>query len=103
MFHISNVRLVWQSMLREGYNFSLPYVQIVSIRSQNSRYGYAIVVETSKNSNSMLLGFRLDSEAKAKEVTKELRRIWKTACQRPFFGLRIAETIESVTQIMYLL
>ena len=49
-FFITNVRVVWHANLAENFNVSMPYIQIKHIRVRDSKFGAALVVETSKRS-----------------------------------------------------
>lgn len=45
-FIITNVRLVWFADLNHSFNISLPYMQMVSIKLRESKYGLALVIAT---------------------------------------------------------
>ncbi|KAB7495500.1 Bardet-Biedl syndrome 5 protein [Armadillidium nasatum] len=49
-FIISNIRLVWYANMNELFNISLPLLQISSIKVRESRFGTALVVESSEQS-----------------------------------------------------
>ena len=55
-FFVTNVRLVWHANLVETFNVSIPYMQIVSVRVRDSKFGQALVVETHPNSGGYMLG-----------------------------------------------
>ena len=55
-FFVTNVRVVWHANLVETFNVSIPYMQIVSIRVRNSKFGQALVVETHPDSGGYMLG-----------------------------------------------
>ena len=40
--------------------FSIPYLQMKSIRIRDSKFGLALVLETSQQSGGYVLGFRID-------------------------------------------
>ncbi|XP_029837273.1 Bardet-Biedl syndrome 5 protein homolog isoform X2 [Ixodes scapularis] len=48
-FHITNVRVVWHANMNESFNISLPYVQVAAIRTRESKFGKALVIETSES------------------------------------------------------
>lgn len=58
-FFITNVRLVWFAQLSENFNVSCPWVQLKCIRIRESKYGMALVLETSDFSSNYVLGFQL--------------------------------------------
>ena len=55
-FFVTNVRLVWHANLVESFNVSIPYMQIVSVRVRDSKFGQALVIETHPNSGGYMLG-----------------------------------------------
>lgn len=55
-FFVTNVRLVWHANLVETFNVSIPYMQIVSVRVRESKFGQALVIETHPNSGGYTLG-----------------------------------------------
>ncbi len=46
-FYVTNVRVVWFASLAENFNVSIPYVQIRTIKVRDSKFGNALVIETS--------------------------------------------------------
>jgi Bardet-Biedl syndrome 5 protein len=71
-FFLTNVRLVWHANLASNFNVSLPYMQIKSLRIRDSKFGFALVVETFARSGGYILGFRIDPKEKLEEVYKEI-------------------------------
>eukprot|EP00971_Amphidinium_carterae_P212549 4218056-Amphidinium_carterae.1 len=59
-FIITNVRTVWFALLAENFNVSIPYLQMKSINVRNSKFGQALVIETTASSGGYILGFRAD-------------------------------------------
>lgn len=45
---ITNVRIVWHALAAENFNVSIPYMQIKSIKLRESKFGQALVIETSE-------------------------------------------------------
>ena len=69
-FIITNIRLVWFAQLSENFNASIPWVQVKCIKVRDSKYGFALVIETSDFSGGYILGFRADNlEAIFQEVS----------------------------------
>jgi Bardet-Biedl syndrome 5 protein len=91
-FVITNVRLVWFAQLTENFNASIPWVQVKCIKVQNSKYGVALVIETSSYSGGYVLGFRTD---KLDQIYKELASLFKVYSEQPFFAVECNE-MESV-------
>lgn len=75
MFVLTNVRVVWYAQLSENFNVSLPWVQVKCVKVRDSKYGKALVLETSEFSGGYILGFRVD---KLEEVYNEILNLFKT-------------------------
>ena len=54
------------------------------IRIRESKYGTALVLETSEFSGGYVLGFKVE---KLEEVFQEVTRLFKTYMAQPFFGV----------------
>lgn len=52
--------MVWFATLTENFNASIPWVQVKAIKVKDSKYGYALVIETSDFSGNYVLGFRTE-------------------------------------------
>ena len=83
-FFITNIRLVWYANLSENFNVSLPWVQVKCIRIRESKYGTALVLETSEFSGGYVLGFKVE---KLEEVYTEVSQLFKTYIAQPNFGV----------------
>lgn len=44
---ITSIRVVWYASLNPMYNVSIPFLQLRSCRVRDSRFGHALVIETS--------------------------------------------------------
>eukprot|EP01061_Rhynchopus_euleeides_P008394 TRINITY_DN1745_c1_g1_i2.p1 TRINITY_DN1745_c1_g1~~TRINITY_DN1745_c1_g1_i2.p1 ORF type:complete len:344 (+),score=120.36 TRINITY_DN1745_c1_g1_i2:282-1313(+) len=102
-FYITNVRVVWFANLAENFNVSIPYLQIKSVRIRDSKFGPAFVIETSAQSGSYVLGFRVDPAEKLQEVYKEVSSLHKVYSVCPQFGVEFqteepAAPLEQVTE-----
>ena len=84
MFYITNIRVVWFSQLSENFNVSLPWVQLKTVKIRESKYGTALVLETSEFSGGYVLGFRIEELEKAYE---EISNLFKTYTANPVFGV----------------
>lgn len=60
-FYFTNVRVIWFAQLAENFNVSLPWVQVKCIKVRDSKYGTALVIETSEFSGGYILGFRVEN------------------------------------------
>lgn len=68
-FIITNIRIVWHAQLSDNFNVSLPWIQVKCVRIRDSKYGMALVLETSDFSGGYVLGFRVE---KLEEAYKEI-------------------------------
>lgn len=66
----TNVRAVWFANLIENFNASVPFMQIKSVSKKLSKFGNALVMETTVRSGSFTLGFRVDPPEKLDLVLK---------------------------------
>lgn len=87
-FIITNVRLVWFADLNETFNISLPFIQIGSIKIRDSKYGAALVIQTTETAGGYVLGFRIDPGEKLHEIYKELLSLHAVFCENPNFGVK---------------
>ncbi|RHY10449.1 hypothetical protein DYB25_002235 [Aphanomyces astaci] len=86
-FFVTNVRVVWHANLAENFNVSMPYMQIKSARIRNSKFGPALVIETSVSSGGYVLGFRVDPEGKLTELFKEIKSLHTVFSVNPIYGV----------------
>nr|XP_018909164.1 PREDICTED: Bardet-Biedl syndrome 5 protein homolog isoform X1 [Bemisia tabaci] len=86
-FIISNVRLVWFAAMNEAFNVSVPHIQIISIKIRDSKFGPALVVESSINSGGYILGFHIDPSEKLHKIAHELAQLHKIHSKNPELGV----------------
>lgn len=86
-FFITNVRTVWFAVLAENFNVSIPYLQMKSISVRNSKFGQALVIETTTASGGYILGFRADPVDHLEEVHAQILNLWKVFSASPIFGV----------------
>lgn len=86
-FIITNIRTVWFAVLAENFNVSIPYLQMKSINVRNSKFGQALVVETTAASGGYILGFRADPVEHLEEVYTQINNLWKIFSTTPIFGV----------------
>jgi Bardet-Biedl syndrome 5 protein len=89
-FFVTSVRLVWHANLAENFNVSIPYLQIKAIKVRDSKFGHALVIETSARSGGYILGFRIDPVDKLNEVYKEIRTLHEVYSTNPVFGIKFS-------------
>lgn len=90
-FFITNVRLVWHANINESFNVSIPYLQMKTIKIRDSKFGLALVVESSQQSGGYVLGFRIDPVEKLQQVHKEIQSLHKVYSACPVFGVEFEE------------
>ena len=84
---ITNVRVVWYANMNDLFNISIPYIQIASVRLRESKFGMALVIESSELSGGYILGFRIDPLEKLQEIQKEISSLHKLYSTTPIFGI----------------
>ena len=87
-FFITNVRVVWHAKLAETFNVSMPYMQILSVKVRDSKFGTALVIETSAKSGGYVLGFRVDPIERLQDILTEITRLHETFSLAPVFGVK---------------
>lgn len=87
-FFVTNVRVVWHANLAENFNVSIPYMQMKAIKVRDSKFGHALVIETTQASGGYILGFRVDPYEKLAEVYKEMRTMHDVYAHTPIFGIK---------------
>ncbi|XP_063964526.1 Bardet-Biedl syndrome 5 protein homolog [Lytechinus pictus] len=86
-FYITNVRLVWHAVMNEAFNVSVPYLQMRTVKIRDSKFGLALVVESSVQSGGYVLGFRLDPAEKLQEIVKEIQSLHRVYSTNPILGV----------------
>lgn len=102
MFYITNIRLVWHANMNESFNVSIPYLQMKTIRIRDSKFGLALVLETTQQSGGYVLGFRMDPVEKLHETVKQIQKLYKVYSSWPIFGIEFEkedspDALEDVT------
>lgn len=87
---MTNVRVVWFANLAPNFNVSLPYLSIKAVRTRDSKFGKALVIETFKKAGGYSLGFRIDPLEKLDVVMKELVNFRKVYSLAPNFGVEFS-------------
>lgn len=60
IFHITDIRIIWHAELNENFNVSVPYYQTKSVKIRESKFGLALVVETTPYVSEKALFFQVD-------------------------------------------
>ncbi|KPM11830.1 hypothetical protein NH340_JMT09315 [Sarcoptes scabiei] len=90
--YLSNIRVVWHANINELFNISIPYIQIRDIKVRDSKFGLALVIESSESSGGYVLGFRIDPVEKLNNVYEELNNLHSVHVSSPQFGIDHLET-----------
>ena len=85
--HLTDVRIVWAANLNELFNLSLPYVQVIAVRVRESKFGLALVIESSELSGGYVLGFKLDPPERLHALHAELVNLFNVHSNKPTFGV----------------
>uniref|UniRef100_A0A0K0DSM7 Bardet-Biedl syndrome 5 protein homolog n=1 Tax=Strongyloides stercoralis TaxID=6248 RepID=A0A0K0DSM7_STRER len=85
---LTNIRVVWYSSINVCYNVSIPYLQLRSARIRDSKFGLALVIETSIQSGDYILGFRVDSFEKLESISKSIQVLHRAYVDKPIFGVQ---------------
>uniref|UniRef100_A0A8C4SEN7 BBSome complex member BBS5 n=1 Tax=Erpetoichthys calabaricus TaxID=27687 RepID=A0A8C4SEN7_ERPCA len=86
-FFITNVRIVWHANMNDSFNVSIPYLQIRSIKIRDSKFGLALVIESSQQSGGYVLGFKIDPVEKLQDAVKEINSLHRVYSASPIFGV----------------
>lgn len=70
-------------------------MQIKSLRVRDSKFGFALVVETFSRSGGYILGFRIDPKEKLEEVYKEIMSLHQIYGATPIFGVDFSVEAEA--------
>ena len=84
--------------MNELFNISIPYIQISSVRLKDSKFGTALVIETSELSGGYVLGFRIDPADKLESIYKEINSLHKTYSESPIFGVEYSRSTSNKSQ-----
>jgi len=79
---------VWHANLAENFNVSIPYMQIKSTKVRESKFGTALVIETSQRSGGYTLGFRIKPDDKLNEVFKQIKTFHEVFSANPVLGIK---------------
>ncbi|KAK0420806.1 hypothetical protein QR680_014901 [Steinernema hermaphroditum] len=90
---LTNIRVVWFASMNNHYNVSIPYLQLASCRIRDSRFGYALVIETSLHSGEYVLGFRIDPENRLQAICKTIQILQRAYLKKPNFGVQYVKEV----------
>ena len=73
--------------MAENFNVSIPYLQMKVVRVRESKFGLALVVETSQRCGGYILGFRVDPAEMLQKVFQEVQSLHQIFSATPVFGV----------------
>ncbi|EFO18365.1 hypothetical protein LOAG_10131 [Loa loa] len=85
---LTNIRIVWFATTNIRYNVSIPYLQLQNCRIRHSRFGLALVIETSAVNREYVLGFRIDPEERLKNAHRTICALQSAYITKPIFGVQ---------------
>uniref|UniRef100_A0A914H3F9 Bardet-Biedl syndrome 5 n=1 Tax=Globodera rostochiensis TaxID=31243 RepID=A0A914H3F9_GLORO len=85
---ITNIRVVWYAALNPQYNVSIPFLQLKSCRIRDSRFGDALVLESSLLSGEYVLGFQIKPEERLEFTCKAVQALLNACQSSPIFGVQ---------------
>ena len=62
-------------------------LQTFQVRTRDSKFGMALVIESSESSGGYVLGFRVDPQEKLDQLYKEISSLHKIYSDNPIFGV----------------
>ena len=108
---MTNIRVVWYAQMNDLFNISIPYIQIASVsilkvaflqeflrilffqvRLKDSKFGTALVIESSELSGGYILGFRIDPTDRLESVYREISSLHQTYSDSPIFGVEYSRS-----------
>lgn len=84
---VTSLRVAWAAQLQDNYNCSVPYLQVKDTRSQQTKFGTVLVVETFSQPQRFLLGFQINPAARMDEVLKCIQNLLRSFRAQPDFGI----------------
>ncbi|KAL0213584.1 hypothetical protein RCL1_007210 [Eukaryota sp. TZLM3-RCL] len=85
---LTNLRIVWHANATPNFNVSVPYLKISQIKIRKSKFGPALVVQTSAHAGGFVLGFRVDPMEKLQNVNQAIMNLYKLYCDSPIYGIQ---------------
>lgn len=81
-------------MLRQLHDLHIKMWSNEQIKMRESKFGPALVVESSSSSGGYVLGFRLDPVSKLQAVTRELTSLYQIHSHQPEFGVQYSLNVQ---------
>mmetsp|Transcript_5108 Transcript_5108/g.13797 ORF Transcript_5108/g.13797 Transcript_5108/m.13797 type:complete len:421 (-) Transcript_5108:980-2242(-) len=97
---ISNVRVMWCSCLRQCFNMSLPFSQVHAAKVRDSKFGTALVLESSKSSGAYVWNFKVEPKEALDFLCKQIISLWTAYNQNVFFGIDTEVQAEACTEAL---
>ena len=68
---------------------------ILQVRLKDSKFGTALVIESSELSGGYVLGFRIDPADRLEGIYKEISSLHKTYSESPIFGVEYSRSLKN--------
>jgi len=95
--YVTNIRVVWFSDKSDNYNVSVPYIQMKVIKIRKSKFGSALVIESSQRSGGYVLGFRAMPLERLQGIFKEIQSLYLVFSASPILGVDVTNVDLSVS------
>ena len=69
---------------------------VIQVRLRESKFGMALVLESSELSGGYILGFRIDPVEKLQEIQKEIASLHKLYSNTPIFGVQYTTQVDCI-------
>ncbi|CAH8849900.1 unnamed protein product [Trichobilharzia szidati] len=97
---VTNIRVVWVSIMNDNFNISIPFLHIQMITARDSKFGEALVFQTTRQVGSYLLGFRIDPRDRLVKVLKQLGSLHNLYIKNPVLGIEMMSKKEEITHVI---
>ena len=71
---------------------------LFQVKLKDSKFGKALVIESSELSGGYILGFRIDPAERLEEITKEVISLHRTYSESPIFGVEYSRSTSLRTE-----
>ncbi|CEM02386.1 unnamed protein product [Vitrella brassicaformis CCMP3155] len=83
---VTNLRVVWSAAATPNINVSVPFIQTRGVGTRASRFGQALVIETSQLSGGYILGFKFREGGEIERMLELINKLFGEAKKNPYFG-----------------
>eukprot|EP01013_Petalomonas_cantuscygni_P022923 TRINITY_DN44255_c0_g1_i1.p1 TRINITY_DN44255_c0_g1~~TRINITY_DN44255_c0_g1_i1.p1 ORF type:complete len:356 (+),score=69.02 TRINITY_DN44255_c0_g1_i1:145-1212(+) len=91
---VTNVRVVWYSVVAELLNVSIPYVHLAGVSLLDSKFGRALVLETGPAAGEYVFGFRLSNPQRLEALKQEIAALLALSTRTPVLGVTAGDVLD---------